>query len=55
MDINEHEILLNITPLTQNKATWNRSFIAALHFTVTVGRLSSTMTITHTLFKMSVN
>jgi len=45
MDVNEHERLSNIT-LSINKET-NSTFIAVLHFTVTVG--SSTMSISHTL------
>jgi len=46
MDVNEHERLTNIT-LRHKLKYRNSTFIAALHFTVTVG--SSTMNITNTL------
>ena len=46
MDVNEHERLSKIT-LRQKLKKRNMTFIAVLHFTVTVE--SSTMRLTHTL------
>jgi len=46
MDVNEHERLYNIT-FRQKKLYRNSTFIAVLHFTVTVGS-STTMSKTHT-------